>query len=266
MHNSSTTTLALSNDQLHCDAPSIFATHAAGNMSAKYVHIPTIDVVEMFRKEGFFPVRAFQSLSRTTDRNEFMQHVVRFRQATDLDAYNSEVGEIVLVNAHNGAAAYQIMSGLFRTLCSNGIISRASDLGTVSVRHLGGQAFKDKILDATYRVVSELPKVVESVERFKAIGTTVPVQRAYAESAVVMADKANVTPECLLTVRRHEDAERNVWNTFNTVQENLVKGGLDVRTDLGKKAKTRPIKAVQTDLRINKGLWMLTEKLAAILS
>ncbi len=265
MNNGITSELALSNDQLHRVAPSIFATQAYG-MSSRYVHIPTIDVVEMFRAEGFFPVRAFQSLSRTVERNEFMQHVVRFRQSTDLDLDKSEVGEIVLVNAHNGAAAYQIMAGLFRIVCSNGMVCRGTDAGTVSVRHLGGQAFKDKILDATYRVVSELPKALESADRFKTIATSAPVQRAYAESAVVMADKANVTPECLLTVRRGEDAAANVWTTYQTVQENLVKGGLDVRTDLGKKAKTRPIKAVQADLRINKGLWMLTEKLAAILS
>jgi len=264
MNNGSTTTLALSNDQLHRVAPSVFATQASG-MSSRYIHIPTIDVVEMFRAEGFFPVKAFQSFARTTDRNQFMQHVVRFRQATDLAADHSEVGEIVLVNAHNGAAAYQIMAGLFRMVCQNGMICRGDDMGTVSVRHLGGQAFKDKILDATYRVVSELPKAIESVGRFKAIAAPVPAQVAYAESAIEIADKKHLAPQQLLGVRRQEDADNNVWNTFQRVQENLVKGGLKVRYEGGRKAKTRPIKAVQSDLRINKGLWMLTEKLAALL-
>jgi Domain of unknown function (DUF932) len=210
MHNSSTTTLALSNDQLHRDAPSIFATAPYRTMSEKYQQVSTIDVVEMFRREGFFPVKAFQSKSRISDRREFTKHVVRFRQATDLAAYNSEVGVIVLVNGHDGSSAYQLMAGLFRMVCENGMICRSDDMGTISVRHAGGDEFRDKIVDATYRVVSELPKAIESVERFKGIVTAPAVQMAYAESAVVMADKANITPQCLLTVRRDEDRVADV--------------------------------------------------------
>ena len=264
--NSTTTDLCLSNDQLHRDAPSIFATTPYKTMSEKYQQVSTIDVIEMFRREGFFPVRAFQSKSRISEKREFTKHVVRFRQSTDLAAYNSEVGEIVLVNGHDGSSAYQLMAGLFRIVCENGMICRSDDMGTISVRHAGGEEFKDKILDATYRVVSALPKAIESVARFKDLATPASVQMAYAESAVVIADKKHVTAGQLLTCRRDEDRGPNVWNTFQTVQENLVKGGLRVRTDNGRKQKTRPIKSVDGDLRINKGLWLLTEKLAAILS
>ena len=80
-------------------------------MSDRYQHIPTIGVVEMFRREGFFPVNAFQSRCRIDERTNFTKHVVRFRQANDLVAYNSEVGEIVLVNGHDGSSAYQVMAG-----------------------------------------------------------------------------------------------------------------------------------------------------------
>ena len=264
--NSTTTELCLSNDQLHTVAPSIFAGDKYHKMSDRYQHVSTIDVIEMFRKEGFFPVLAFQSKSRIDEKRNFTKHVVRFRQSSDLTAYNSEVGEIVLVNGHDGSSAYQLMAGLFRMVCSNGMICRSDDMGTISVRHQGGDEFKDRILDATYRVVSELPRAIESVQRFKGLATKPEVQVAYAESAVAIADKKHVTPQQLLTVRREEDRSPNVWNTFQTVQENLVKGGLKVRTENGRKQKTRPIKSVDGDLRINKGLWMLTEKLAAILS
>ena len=263
MH-SNTTELVLSNDQLYSAAPSVFAT-SAFEMSERYQQIPTIDVVEMFRREGFFPVAAFQSSSRIDERRNFTKHVVRFRQANDLAAYYSEVGEIVLVNGHDGSSAYQVMAGLFRMVCSNGMICRSDDMGTVSVRHAGGGDFKDRIMDATFKVVEGLPKATASVERFKALPAPRAVQVAYAESAIAIAEKPHVTAEQILTVRRPEDRSPNVWNTFQIVQENLVKSGLRVRTPDGKRQKTRPIKSVDGDLRINKGLWMLTEKLAEIL-
>lgn len=260
----STTSLALSNDQLRYQAPSVFTTEAFG-MSDRYQQIPTIEVVDMFRREGFFPVKAFQSRTRIEGRESFVKHVVRFRQANDLAAYYSEIGEIVLVNGHDGSSAYQVMAGLFRIVCENGMICRSDDMGTISVRHTGSGDFKDRIMDATFKVVEGLPKATASVERFKALPAPRPVQIAYAESAIAIAEKPHVTGEQLLTVRRSEDREPNVWNTFQTVQENLVKGGLRVLTEDGKRQKTRPIKSVEGDLRINKGLWMLTEKLAEIL-
>ncbi len=259
------TDLALTNDQLHREAPSIFATSSFG-MSDRYQQVSTIDVVELFRREGFFPMCAFQSNARLSERAGFTKHVVRFRQANDLTAWNSEVGEIVLVNGHDGSSAYQVMAGLFRVVCGNGMICRSDDMGTISVRHQGGEEFQDKILDATFRVVSELPKAIESVGRFKGLATSPDIQQAYAESALVIADKPHVKAEQLLTTRRDEDREPTVWNTFQTVQENLVKGGLSVRTENGKRQKTRPIKSVDGDLRINKGLWLLTERLASILA
>lgn len=256
--------LALTNDQLRREAPSIFATTSYG-MSDRYQQVSTIDVVELFRREGFFPMCAFQSNSRIDERRNYTKHVVRFRQANDLTAWNSEVGEIVLVNGHDGSSAYQVMAGLFRIVCGNGMICRSDDMGTISVRHTGGEEFKDKILDATFKVVSELPKAIESVGRFKALPAPADVQQAYAESAIVIADKPHVTAADILTARRSEDRAPTVWNTFQKCQENLVKGGLSVRTENGKRQRTRPIKSVDGDLRINKGLWMLTEKLAAIL-
>lgn len=263
--NGSTNQLALSNDQLRGLAPSIFARTPFG-MSERYRVVPTIDVVEMYRREGFFPVAAFQSRSRVEEKREFTKHVIRFRQANDMVAYNSEVGEIVLVNGHDGSSAYQIMAGLFRIVCGNGMICRSDDMGTISVRHQGGDDFESKIIDATYRVVSEMPKASAAVERFKSIATPQAVQLAYAESALEMSGKPHVTAEQLLSTRRIEDRSPTVWNTFQTVQENLVKGGLRVRTEDGKRQKTRPIKSVDGDLRINRGLWMLTEKLASILA
>ena len=45
------------------------------------------------------------------------------------------IPEIVLVNAHDGTSAYQLRAGLFRPLCTNGLIARIGDFGFISVPH-----------------------------------------------------------------------------------------------------------------------------------
>ncbi|HBS1810046.1 TPA: DUF945 domain-containing protein, partial [Klebsiella pneumoniae] len=44
------------------------------------------------------------------------------------------------------------------------------------------------------------------------------------------------------------------------VQENLIKGGLPGRTEKGKRTTTRPVKAIDGDVKLNKALWLIAEK------
>jgi hypothetical protein len=55
---------ALSNEQLRSIAPSIFATQPYDKVSDRYSFIPTIDVVEKMRTEGFAPFSVTQSKTR----------------------------------------------------------------------------------------------------------------------------------------------------------------------------------------------------------
>jgi hypothetical protein len=57
----------LTNDQLMRTAPSVFATQPWDKMSARYAFIPTIQVVEKMRSEGFLPVAASQSRTRIAE-------------------------------------------------------------------------------------------------------------------------------------------------------------------------------------------------------
>ena len=55
--------LPLGNDQLFRIAPSIFAEEAHTSRSQRYTYIPTIQVLEGLRKEGFHPFFVAQSRS-----------------------------------------------------------------------------------------------------------------------------------------------------------------------------------------------------------
>lgn len=156
----------LSNDTLRRVAPSIFATTPYHRMSDRYKFIPTIEVVDMLRNQGFHPVRAQQSTSRTEGKAEFTRHLVRFRHNDYLvpAVVGSEFPELVMTNSHDGTACYQFEAGLYRLVCSNGMVVSSGQFDRVSVRHLGGSDFHDRVIDATYQVRMEAIAVVSAAK------------------------------------------------------------------------------------------------------
>ena len=68
-------------------------------------------------------------------------------------------------------------------------------------------------------------------------------------------------------VRRVEDQDPTLWNTFNVVQENLVKGGLRVvNPETSRRSRTRGVTSISENAKLNKALWVLAESMQNILS
>lgn len=80
----------LTNDQLIRVAPSIFAVDKHVSRSQRYAYIPTIQVVEGLRSEGFMPFFACQSKSRIEGKSEFTKHMIRFRQMSQIMAQEAD--------------------------------------------------------------------------------------------------------------------------------------------------------------------------------
>ena len=59
-----------------------------------------------------------QSKSRIEGKTEFTKHMIRMRHAGHVQA-RPEANEIILINSHDGASSYQMLSGVFR-LCPAG--------------------------------------------------------------------------------------------------------------------------------------------------
>ena len=68
-------------------------------------------------------------------------------------------------------------------------------------------------------------------------------------------DKAGIQPSRLLECRRADDTNDNLWTVFNRVQENLITGGIHSINAKGRATKTRPIRAIREDVRVNAALW-----------
>jgi len=104
--------IPLTNEQLFRVAPSIFASEKHASRSERYTYIPTIQVVEGLRSEGFLPFSVCQSKSRIEGKSEFTKHMIRLRQHDQILA--SEANEIILINSHDGTSSYQMLAGMFR--------------------------------------------------------------------------------------------------------------------------------------------------------
>lgn len=262
-------TMPLSNDQLRSLAPSIFAERPWSEMSAKYAFIPTITVVEKLRAEGFLPFAAMQSRARIEGKGEFTKHMIRFRDSRPgapmirTAAGDLAVPEVLIINGHDGTSAYHCMSGIFRFICENGLVLCDSESSQVSVRHSGKV---DGVIEATYSLVEQFPVLMSSVERFSAVTLETERRLAFGEAALQLKydDAAPISPDQIITPRRQEDAAPTLWNTLNTVQENLIDGGTKYsKTTNGKtrRMKTRSVAGIAENTRLNKALWTLANKM-----
>jgi hypothetical protein len=259
----------LSNEELLKVAPSIFATEPYHKVTSQYKFIPTVNVIEALRKNNFLPVKASQSKCRITGKKEFTKHLIRFRRREDLFNTSPEIPEIVLINSHDRTSSYQLMLGLFRLACANGLIV-GETFSKIKAIHRGSNNIPQNVIDASYEIIHNTPNILNQVNLWKNISLNKEERLAYATSALALSPTTlDITPERLLSYRRIEDRPdenglKSLWLTFNSVQENYIKGGIYGKSNNGKYRRTKRITSIDKDTKLNKALWTLTEEMAKL--
>lgn len=61
--------------------------------------------------------------------------------------------------------------------------------------------------------------------------------------------------------RRCDDRRPDLWSVFNRTQGNLIKGGLSGRSANGHRHSTRAVQGIDSDIRLNRALWLLADGL-----
>lgn len=253
----------LENDELRRMAPSVFADDKHDSRGDRYKFIPTINVVDALRTEGFFPVFAAESRVRDVNKKGFAKHLIRFRQHDGFSTVGEVKPEIVLVNSHDGTSSYQLSSGLFRLACSNGMIVSDGEIDCVRVRHSGNVV--DNVIEGTFRIVNETPKAIERMDAMQQLVLSHGEKQAFAEAAKVLrwdGEEMRVDNAELLRPRRSSDRSDNLWMTFNVLQEKILKGGTRVQNiETRNTQRAREVKSVTENVRLNKALWTLAEEM-----
>ena len=252
---------ALDNETLYRHVPSIFAREAHGSRSERYVYVPTIEIVEGLRREGWFPFFAVQAVPRDGERMGHAKHMLRLRRDDGIG--KPEAAEVIIVNSHDGTSAYQMFAGVLRFVCTNSMIA-GERFEEVRVPHKGG--IQDQIIEGVYTVAEDFPRLIDATEGMKDTRLSSDEQRVLAEASLVARygeDESPVRPDQIIAPRRREDVGQSLWQTFNVIQENLIRGGVDGRRQTSdgriRRSRTRAINGIDQNVGLNRALWTLAE-------
>jgi hypothetical protein len=254
---------ALTDEHLRLEAPSIFARAPMNGLSSRYTFVPTTEIITGLRGKNWLPVAVEQQRVRISMRCGFQKHVVRFRRAEQMQNLDEWNEELVLANSHDAGCAYVMRIGIYRRLCSNGLVVSDENFEAIRFRHSGLKS--EHVVEASYRILEQVPKVAGLIAGFRnrLLGDLEAL--AFAEKALLLrfdtAEAAPVAPGTLLVCRRPEDSANDLWTVLNRVQENLVRGGLSDsrRSRSGRLRSLRMLRGIDSKITINTGLWRLAE-------
>ncbi|EAO4545710.1 DUF945 domain-containing protein [Salmonella enterica] len=254
----------LTHEELMQYTPSVFGEDKHTSRREKYSYIPTITLLENLRREGFEPFFACQSRVRDPGRRDYTKHMLRLRRAGQITG--QQVPEIIILNSHGGESSFQLLPGVFRSVCTNSLVCRQS-FGEIRVPHRGD--IVGKVIEGAYEVLGVFDRVEEKREAMQSLLLPPPAQQALAKAALTYRfgeEHQPVTTAQVLTPRRREDYGQDLWTVWNTLQENLLKGGLPGRTVQGKRTHTRAVNGIDGDIRLNRALWVMAEQMQQALS
>ena len=254
----------LTREELFRVVPSVFSEDKHASRSARYTWIPTITILENLQREGFQPFFACQTRVRDPGRREHTKHMLRLRREGQITG--KQVPEIILLNSHDGSSSYQMLPGLFRSVCYNGLVCGTS-FGEVRVPHKGDVV--EKVIEGAYEVLGVFDRVEEKRDAMQSLLLPPPAQQAFARAALTYRfgeEHQPVTEAQILSARRWQDESSDLWTTYQRIQENLIKGGLPGRTTKGKRAHTRAVNGIDGDVKLNRALWVMAENMLSLCS
>lgn len=259
----------LTKDQIRKTAPYIFATRPTNAaVSGRYVFASTETIIDDMEKLGWGVVQCKQ---QRANKNSTVRsfHMVAFQNPDIYITKETKDGEeieaypqVILTNSHDGFNSFKFRIGIFRLICSNGMVLATEEFESVSIRHIN-YTFEE--LRTT--IAASIEKVEEHVavmNKMQATKLTVEQRRDFALNALAIrmnkdADEVKATDEELdelLEPLRDADKGENLWATFNVLQEKIIKGLYHHgKTKLGKDRKARPITGPAKDIEVNQGLF-----------
>lgn len=255
---------SLTLDDVRHRAPAVFANAAHERTSSTYTFIPTERVLTGLMQVGFIPVDARQTKSRHDLAHA--RHVVRLRRRFETVQLRDAVPEVVFLNSHDGTSAYQLRVGLFRVVCTNGLIVSLGAFPSFRMAHRGD--IVEEVVTSALEISERFGTLAGQVERMEQRHLPKDEQVAFAERALAVRFpeplESGIQPAQLLTCRRADDLGNDLWSVLNKVQENLLRGGISRIAASGRRTRTRRITSIREDVRINSRLWDLAEEVITV--
>lgn len=226
--------------------------------SQRFQPITTANAVSALQSQGWDIFKAEQARTRKVTRIPYVRHQVQLTHP-DIPSVDGLRPVIYLQNANDGTSSFQLFAGLFRFICSNGLVVGSSFL-SASVRHTGErETVTGRLMEKTWEVASGFPKVMEKIEAMRSYTMTNEERASFSFLAFQLRYPDNVRDfyegRVGFTPRREEDQGEDLWRVFNRTQEDLITGGF-----LARNRRARGIRSLVRSTKVNRALWDLTEK------
>jgi len=259
----------LTKDQIRNSSPLVFADAPTNpDVSSKYLFVNTETIIDDLEKLGWFPVQAAQRKGRKKEGTIFSKHMVAF-QNPDIKITSKDGDDayprILLTNSHDGMQAFKFSVGIFRLVCSNGLVIADEQFSDFKIKHKG-YSFEE-LRNVVRQAVEDLPNRVQVMNDMKSRILSVREKRKLAIDAMLIRAGVKTlqyddeTIDEILEPKRSEDEGDDLWRVFNVIQEKITQGDFHAALTGAKVRKVRKIKSFEKDMKVNKELFKLATNL-----
>lgn len=262
----------LTMDELKARCPYAFKeTPTNPNVSSRYIQANTSTVVRDLEKLGWFPVEAKQCRAKKNSSGIRSFHLVAFQNPNVKITTKNEDGtetvdafpRIILTNGHDGFNSFKFRVGMFRLVCSNGLVVATDEFADMSIKHINYDF--ETLREIVKKTISEVPNIVCTMNKMKNVMVTEEQKVELAKSVVRIRkniDNDNIKVgydddmiRDILNPLRKSDSGNDLWSVFNVCQEKLIRGGYYGLNNNNKIRKQKKITSIKKDIEYNQKLW-----------
>ena len=253
-------------DQLRSQLPQAFVTAPSSRVSQRYTFIPTSQILTDLDTLGWKIRSITNPRYKSAGKQLHGKHLVRlFHPDIQINAEGDQnFVEIALYNSSDGTSRFRMEVGIFRMVCSNGLVIKSQDFGSVDMRHLN-YSF-ETLKESIDQMIANLPNVVTKINTFSARVLSEQEMRDLAQKAYGLRNSGREATseeiQSILAPRRDADAPNNLWTIFNRVQEAVITGGNLLVDRRGRMRTARSIRDLGKQLKFNQELWQMAEAMA----
>ena len=240
----------ISLNSLREKVPAIFTKTPSPKVSDRYSFADSEYYLQKFIDADWFIHSA-----RQVSKSEYAPHQVILRN-NDIATVGDLLPQLMFTNSHNGIKKMTIDTGIYRLVCSNGLVVPTSITQSLSIKHLDlGDSTTDTIVNSFYEKV---PIIMNNIDRMRnKILTDDEIDNfTYNALQIRFTNAVGININDVVKPLRIEDNSDDLWTVFNVVQEKLIRGGIQ----LPSKRRSRPINNFVNDNNINTKLWELAEQ------
>jgi hypothetical protein len=200
----------------------------AEHLSDKYSPVSTEILLQPFLSRGW------EIVSSRTNKKKSREWLTLEHEAFKI---GDDTVRIEVTNSYDGSTALNIMGGIGRLVCSNGLVV-GKDFETFRFIHKGNKIY-EKLDNAYEKIVAKLEQLKGKIDALNdvtldEVQTVNSVRNIYKKLIESDGEKKKVElvsiPEdtLKLTLQTHRDADKgkDAYTVLNVVQENIVRNGV----------------------------------------